>query len=181
MHWIEAWRNAYINPKSGRKGLTREEFAAMVRNKRTGCSEVLIAIIENGGITHPKIANRIAKVTGATCEQRDSLVSKEHRDTKPDRKRRDPEDDMRGDNANTALHPVVQLNTNGEIAAEYGSIRSAAAAMECSVGAIENRCRRRLRHTDEFLPFGFTFRYADEWRQMDEKARMDDIRQKEGA
>lgn len=84
MHWLEKWRMDYTGPR-GRKGCTREELAAMVSKRMSdegiSCSPLLIAYLEDGEITHPGIADIIAEVTGATIEQRDSLVHKKHHGT----------------------------------------------------------------------------------------------------
>ena len=78
MHWLEKFRTEYVK-KDGTQGIDRSVFASQVRRRGVGCSAELIFIIENGGITHPNIANKIALVAGATAEQRDSMVHEERR------------------------------------------------------------------------------------------------------
>ena len=43
----------------------------------TGVSSTLLAMIENGGVTHPEIAKRIAKAYGLTKEETLELIPKE--------------------------------------------------------------------------------------------------------
>lgn len=93
MHWIEKYRINYTD-KFGRKGLTQEALAKMVRRQKVycvregskrkklrtvGCSERLIEILEHGGITHPNIAEAIATVCGATEDEKNSIIHEKHR------------------------------------------------------------------------------------------------------
>lgn len=65
MHWITAYRE--------KMQIDRQRFA-----RRTGCSERLIFMLEQGQVTHPIIADRIAEICGATAAQRDSIVHEKH-------------------------------------------------------------------------------------------------------
>lgn len=191
MHWLKYWRLNYKR-KNGKLGLSRREFAEMVRvpgtianpKKEIGCSEVLIAILEGGGVTHPAIANRIAEVTGATQQQRDMLVNKIHRGTwtpakiKPAKGRggRKIEPMQPGYEPHNA-RPVVKVDCYGQALQIYASIREAAADAGCRSDTVRSRCERRLsKGTNEFQTRDFTWRYAAEWYAKDREARMSDIR-----
>lgn len=66
------------------KGLTRDEMA-----DRCGISEVLLAIVENGRVTHPNIAERIRLEYGLTELEAEELIPYNRRehggDYDPDR------------------------------------------------------------------------------------------------
>lgn len=179
MHWLKAWRLGYPRP-DGRRGMRRKELARKVRNRDTGCSEVLIEIIEGGGITHPGIADRIASVVGATAAQRDTMVHKKHRGTwRPDEGRKAKKVKAPGGEkrASAKAKKVVCLDRDGREIARYDSMLDAAQGIGCSCTTIMNHCKRNARDkTDEFCCFGCTFRYAAEWDAMSEKERLTDLR-----
>ena len=57
-----------------KEGLTLKELSL-----RSGISSTLLSMIERGGVTHPDIARRVAKVYGLTEEQAYELMPKIHR------------------------------------------------------------------------------------------------------
>ena len=164
MHWIEAYRN--------KMGIDRERFADYVP-----CSELLIFILENqeGGITHPKIANRIAEICGATAQQRDSIVHKIHRGTWTPSQKPVKLGKVRK-NCTGAL-AVVKIDPNGNELARYASIAFTAKCNNTSEKRIERYCRRQqAKYRDEFEEFGgFTVRFAHEWDHMTYEEKMKDI------
>lgn len=184
MHWIRQFRENYIR-KDGGKGISRKELATMVRNHNTGCSEVLIAILEGGGITHPGIAQRIAKVTGCTAEQYNGMVHKMHRGGwKPEKMRRyseirqgpRPVQPMTPGMLPSNARSVVILNRAGVEIGREESMTAAAERAGRHVSFVQRRCDRRLKHsTDEFKETDCTFRFADEWDAMDPQQREADM------
>ena len=186
MHWLKKWRKQYVR-KDGRKGIDKKEMAALVRNRDTGCSDVLIGIVENGGITHPEIARRIARITGATVEQYNSMVHKIHwGGYEPQKNRRRDDFEKKPQPLTIGVTPpnaraVVRLDMFGNIMDRHNSIMAAAAAAGCSVGAVENRCYRRLNYTsDEFKMLECTFRFEDEWNELSREERMKQLRPGQG-
>ena len=187
MHWLKEYRME--------NRLSREQLAAKIRKPgkpnrpetAIGCSAVLIEILESGdprrGITHPEIANRIAEVTGATAAQRDSIVHAKHRGTWTPKRKQKAEPPK--EKEPTAVAPgtapenarmVVRIDWGGYETGRYISQSDAALATGCSVMTVHNRCARKLKPgTAEFRPYGYTFRYAEEWDAMDETARMADL------
>lgn len=180
MHWLEKWRKDHQ--------MSREIFAQQVN-----VSEELIWILENmeKGVTHPKIADAIADYTGATPQQRDSIVHKKHHGTyKPNPRAKSWEKQQKKiavrkkppESENKQKRPVVALNEAGVIVGKYPSVNAAVEAnFPCSQESVRNRCTRRLKpSTNEFMPYGVTFRYADEWDMMPELLREDDMKRAEG-
>lgn len=160
-HWIKAWRQA--------RGLSREAFAAKVRTKDfsgsrsgTGCSERLIEILEDeAGVTHPKIATRIAKVTGATRAQWNSIVPEKYR-----RAETDDEQAIDGQAAKRAYHSrsVVCIRADGSEIGRYRSAQDAAVAADVSDATIYSHCAQNAKHPErQFKRYGCSWRYADEW------------------
>ena len=170
MHWIAQFRRDYRH-KNGKIGLTEEEMAKLVSTKNTGCSKKLIEILEAGGITHPDIADRIAHVTGATPEQRDSIVHKKHRGKKfrGRKKKQDPQpfsiNPARALPENT--RGVVRIAPDGSEIERHASINKAAQKLGISTAAIHRRCHGEMWiNSNEFESFGYTFRFASEWDSM---------------
>lgn len=179
MHWLEEFRRNY-RKKNGCLGITEEELAHLIATRNTGCSKKLIEILEAGGITHPAIADRIAAFTGATQEQRDSLVHKKHRGKKfsGKKKKQNPQaftikPMIMPANART----VVQISESGMELQRFESINMAAREVKCSSAAVHRRCHGDTWiNFDEFASFGCTFRFADEWDAMDAEERIKCIR-----
>lgn len=181
MHWLEKFRREYVR-KDGGVGISREEFAGMVKLKYGNCSAQLIAIIEGGGITHPRIANQIAVVTGASAARRDKMVHKNYRGGwEPPRPKRRSEHrkptpplaiDVIPDNARR----VVAIDISGKEIGRFESEREAADAAGCTQTTVSNRCRRSIAaRTGEFGVYSCTWRFAEEWDAMSEFARAADI------
>lgn len=193
MHWLKQWRREYQH-KNGRIGLTRREFAAMVRKRGTeahpeqeiGCSEVLIAILEElppdkGGVTHPAIADRIADITGATPQQRDMLVNPIHRGSykpkppKPEKPAK--KEPMRPGEPAVNARAVVQISLSGAEIARFPSAYAAALAVGCDHSVVYRRVARATSSkTNEFAIYGCTWRYAEEWDAMTLEERLRDMR-----
>lgn len=164
MHWIEKFRK--------KMGVDRQQFADFVP-----CSEALIYLLENqnGGITHPKLANRIADICGATIKQRDSIVHKKHHGTWA------PSDEpvtlgKNRHNVNNAT-AVVKIDENGNVLARYANMTFAAKCNNTNDIKIAMYCRRKQpKYRDEFEEFGgFTVRFAHEWDHMTKAERRRDI------
>ena len=178
MHWLEEWRTAHQ--------MSQKTLALQV-----GVSEQLIWNIENGkgyGFTQPLIANDIADFTGATAAQRDSLVHPKHHGTyKPNPKRRKkmqrakPESKAE-EKRNTNRREVLAISEGGVIVGTFSGLNAAAGEyFPCTAMTVCNRCARRLCPTvNEFLPYGVTFRYADEWLNMTDEQQLNDIRRARG-
>lgn len=168
MHWLEKWRRE--------NSFSKGDLAHAVR-----VSWALIDMLENhaGCITHSKIADRIADYTGATVEQRDSIVHKQHRGTwKPDPRRSAGKQKKREEAAKTShnCRIVVALNTAGVSMDVYPSERAAAQAVGCTSQTVHNRCARDVKATtNEFSPYGLTFRFADEWFAMTPQQQFEDM------
>ena len=144
-------------------------------------SEHLIWILQNqnGAMTHPIIADRIADYIGATPEERDAIVHPSHRGTykaKDSKRRFGVAHSMWGGTNSTE---IVAIKRNGDIAVRYPSARAAARAVERTPTTIRNRCIRKGISDDEFIPPGITFRFAAEWDAMSEEERANDLRQPE--
>lgn len=169
MHWLETWRreNSY----------SQDDLARAV-----DVTPALIDLLENRAdcVTHVNIANRIVDFTGATIEQRDSIVHKKHRGTwQPDPKRR-PRKKKKSDPRENLTHNsriVIVLNTAGASMGIFPTERSAAAAVGCTQMTVHNRCTRRAQvTTNEFSTYGVTFRFADEWFNMTPEQQITDMR-----
>lgn len=181
MHWLEKWRKDHQ--------MSKARFA-----KRVGVSEALIDILENmnGGITHPQIADAIADYIGATAEQRDSIVHKKHHGTyKPNprakryafdiEKEKKKEKEKRERKA-AERREIVAVNIAGVEQGRYPTLVAAADAhLPCTTTTVSNRAGRKLSPgVNEFMPYGVTFRYADEWDKMPEDKRKEDMRNSVG-
>ena len=179
MHWLEKWRKDHQ--------MSRERLA-----KQVGVSEQLIwkAENENGFKTHPLIANDIADYIGATAEQRDSIVHKKHHGTykpNPRAKRyvaaveKKKEKEKRERKA-AERREIVAVNIAGVEQGRYPTLVAAADAhLPCTTTTVSNRAGRKLSPgVNEFMPYGVTFRYADEWDKMSVDERKEDMRNSEG-
>ena len=177
--WIEDYRK--------KRGLELDEFARKV-NEYGHCvmvppmvsyiTDTLVHMLERDKncVTHPVIANAIAGYCGATAEQRDMIVAPIHRGTW--------EPGMPVNYAKKAEHkfnnnivgakPVVKINRRGEVIASYQSIAEAARHEPHNEDIIRTRCKRRI-DRDFSAMFPYTYRYQDEWQEMDAEQRMKDI------
>ena len=179
MHWLEKFRREYIGP-DGKKGISKNELAAMIKLKYGKCTATVIDNIELGCIVHPNIADAVARLTGATAQQYDSMVHPQHRGRrgtpKPEKKAKPEKPQKAAKNKRGSPRPVVAIDKAGNEAARYDSGFQAAMAAGRSDAMIYKRCARRLAPgAYEFNKSDITWRYADEWDNMSESARRADI------
>lgn len=178
MHWLEKWRTEHQ--------MSREMLA-----KQVGVSERLIWKAENerGFRTHPLIANDIADYTGATPEQRDSIVHEKHRGTyipgkagKTKQSEIQPEESKPVERKPSVRREIVAVNRAGVEQGRYPTLIAAADAhLPCTATTVANRCGRKLSEkVNEFMPYGVTFRYADEWDLMPDWLKEIDMKNAEG-
>lgn len=207
MHWIEKFRREYKR-KDGRTGIIQEELAKMVRKTKVycvregskrkrlrtvGCSEVLIEILEHGGITHPNIAEAIATVCGATEEQRNSIVHEKYHGewqrTDQPAKPRSNEERKKREEAKLNKAPknedkckiVVQIGVDGTEMKRYKSLTDAAKNENVVISSVSIRCNHRIsEHIDEFAYAGCTWRFAHEWDAMNEAQRQAEVQAARG-
>lgn len=176
--WIEDFRI--------KNGLELDEFTRRVNMHarkvnpplESGVSDTLIHMLERqkNAVTHPRIANIIADVCGATAEQRDMIVAEIHRGqwnpvvTKPnfnDLK-------LHGQNGSKA---VVKIDRRGNAVDYYESVVDAARRTPQTEKMIRDRCKRRVPNEFTYM-VPYTFRYAAEWDIMTAAQRQEDISQK---
>lgn len=181
MHWLKKFRLEYKH-KNGSRGISREELAAMVKLKHGTCSAVLIGIIESGGITHPNIADQIAKATGATAAQRNSMVHPKLRAAweLPKAKRRSEHEKqpppMALDVIPDTAHRVVALDPEGNIVEHFESLSQAARSAGTSAPVVYARCVRKVQMlSGEFAFRGYTWRFAEEWDSMSDAEKAADM------
>ena len=182
MHWLEKWRREH-------------QMSKKMLADQVGVSEALIDILENmnGGVTHHEIADAIADYTGATPEQRDSIVHKKHRGTyKPNPRAKNhaaaaaaeaSEEEAKRQKKPSVRREIVALDRTGQEQGRYPTLIAAADAhLPCTSTTVANRCGRKLsKRVNEFVPYGVTFRYADEWDMMPDWLRKDDMKKAEGS
>ena len=173
--WIEEYRN--------REGLELYELAEKVNKYRReydpfSCgivSDQLLHILERSrnAVTHPRIANAIAEVCGATPEQRDMIVHKIHRGTwEPTRPGEREKVDV--SKPKIGYKPVVKVDRYGNIIDRYESLTDAVRYEAHRENSIRDRCKRRI--DQEFTPqTPYTYRYADEWDNMTDEERLRDV------
>lgn len=144
-----------------------------------GISEYLVWILmnEQGGVTHPEIADDIADYLGASVEERDSIVHSIHRGTwQPGKHKKKPVMPfMDGRGGHNAI-PVVAIDKTGREIARFYSAAQASIVMGCSDGTVLTVCKRAYPYTDEFKRRCFTFRYSDEWDAMTNEERLADLK-----
>lgn len=144
------------------------------------CSEHLIWILmnENGAVTHPNIANAIAEFTGATAEQRDEIVHKRHHGTwKPDPTRA-PAVRNRVSIAESGAKAVVVIDRLGCVVERFPMLVQAAKRFGCSPGVISNRCNGVRFGKDEFVPYGLSFRFEEDWNRLTLEERIKNIKER---
>lgn len=179
MHWLKQWRSEHQ--------LSRKQLAEKIKKPGTisnpgseiGCSELLIGILEGGGITHPLIADRIADVTGATSAQRDMLVHKIHYGTyRPQKIQKKGKINPRSTNADCGTEdsrPVVRIDAMLQTK-HYAGIKEAATDEGCKTEVIRMRCDRALvEKRKDMMMRDHTWRYADEWDNMNRIEQMRDM------
>jgi len=177
--WIEDFRRTH--------GLELDEFARIVnrhREKRGQAingvvSDTLIHILEcsKDAVTHPVLANAIAEVCGATAEQRDMIVTKEHRGewTPPKRKGGTPVFRPKRKAPNNGSRAVVKIDRYGNTVGWFESVKNAGMREQLGEGAIRDRCKRRMEY-DITPNCPYTYRYAGEWTGMTGEDKLKDIR-----
>lgn len=144
----------------------------------TQASERLIELLQctPGAVTHPNIADRIADYTGATSEQRDTMVHSIHYGTyKPFTVGPPPFNaDMDGPIPFNS-RGVVALDRCGNELARFPHRRATCMAVGCSDQTVRNRCIRKSANFDEFELLEMTFRFSEEWDAMTEEERIADM------
>lgn len=187
MDWIQRYRESV--------GMSRTQFAKAITYQMGGSGNValtvsgaLIGILEdmNGAVTHPRLANLIARACGATPRQRDRIVEKKHRGTWPGvdgpqlvvgglvASRAETTENMGGN-----TRRVVVLDRLGIEIRRFGSISQAADFIGISRSGVSQRCRH-------IIPYEwstgclYTARYADEWDAMSANERIAEMRRDKG-
>ena len=182
MNFIGKWCHERCGVDAECGKCTAECKPRSVLSDQTCVSEHLLWILQNqhGGVTHPKIADRIADFIGSTPEERDSIVHKRHRGTyvpnpkNPGLKRNKPRPTEVW-RPGTERSVVVAIDENGKELARYHSLNNAAMTFGCDYSAVRNRCDKTVTHADEFSAFGISFRYYDEWKELSAAKRKQDI------
>lgn len=180
MNWIGTWCAQRCDigndcDKCSETCIPRIRIANVVN-----CSEHLVWILMNqdGGVTHPNIANAIADYVGATAEERDGIVHPKHRGTwKPDEKHKGKKRDRKWLNAHNAL-AVVAVDRLGHVIKSFPSIKATARYVHCSATTIFNRCNYVPLEKDEFEPLGITFRFEADWERLTPEQRVNDIKKR---
>ena len=181
MNWIAAW--CADRCEDDRKCIDCYELNCAPRAsivQAAKCSEYLLWILmnEQGAVTHPNIANAIADFTGATAEQRDQIVHKKHHGTwQPDPKRVIREIPVTKERY-CGQKPVLAIDRLGNVIERFPALKLAAARVGCTVGTISNRCNGVRFGKDEFVPFGMSFRFEDDWLRLTEEERIEDIQKR---
>ena len=204
MHWIKQFRTQYQR-RDGRKGISQEELAKMVRKckvyciregskrkklRTVGCSEALIEILEHGGITHPNIAEAIATVCGATEDQKNSIIHEKHRNgykdmvipqpwgemtLKPKPKQEKPKKED-PNWIDSKCKAVVKLNRDGEVEKRFDSMSEAAKDASIALSSVSLRCNHQIGdETDEYSTRGCTWRFESEWNALTEEQKKNEI------
>lgn len=140
-----------------------------------GCSEYLMWMLQfrRNCVVHHKIADKIADMLNATSEERDSIVSAEHKGTYASKRIRRVKRSPRYN-----AKEIVLVDRTGAIIKKYASIMETVDNLKCCTApTIVNRCNRvhTTRIKDEFEPYGMTFRFAEEWEAMSDEERRNDL------
>ena len=154
----------------------------MVKLENGLCSEKLIEIIEEGGVTHPNIAKAIADLTRATPRQHASMLSEARRAgfemPKPRRRSeyKNKPQPLTPDVIPDTARRIVKLNRAGEITAIFESCKVAAEHEGVAYCTVYTRCARTVGPTvDEFKKRGCTWRFEEEWDAMSRDAQLLDM------
>ena len=148
--------------------------------KGAKCSENLLWILmnENGAVTHPNIANAIADFTGATAKQRDEIVHKKHRGTwQPDPNRVPAARNTTADAGNGAK-AVVVIDRLGCILERFPALAQTAKRFGCTPQTVANRCNGVHFGKDEFVPYGLSFRFEEDWERLTPEERVNNIKER---
>lgn len=185
MNFIGKWchKRCGVDAECGK--CTVECKPRSVLSDQTCVSEHLLRILQNqhGGVTHPKIADRIADFIGATPEERDSIVHKKHRGTytpnpknpalKRNKVRRIETPEVYRPNTPTSV--IAVINSNGRILATHNSLNDVAIQYGCNVSLVRNRCEKSIVYYDEFSELGVSFRYYEQWKDLSDTDRKKDV------
>ena len=187
----------WIGDYMAREGIESVELAARVREYGKMQRVPLVGRVSMGlidtlnmkrgnGYTHPRFADAIAAVCGATCAQRDMIVSEQHRGTwrmtdaareraqEAERRARrvSPWRDMPikkpGKVTPDTGRAVVMVDKGGHVVKRYPSVISAAQFNGLDRNTVREKCQERRKF--EFFR-GVTFRYADVWEKMSNEER----------
>ena len=181
-----------------REGLSLDELGRAIRlqgrayDPPIGCSDTLLHRLEvdRNFVTHPKIANLIAVVCGATAEQRDELVLKDYRgDWVPEgpplldmllailamkptmpAEPEAPDPTVHGPVAKA----VVAVDKEGKEVSRYPSAMNAAIMWGQSEDCVRKRCQKKIQN--EFSDgLKVTFRYAIDYDRLPPDRRKADL------
>ena len=175
--WIEDYRTA--------NGMELDEFARAVNKYGhteatptliCTITDTLVHLLEIGSITHPRIANVIAEFCGASAEQRDMIVHKDHHgEWQPNQPVALANPcAVRFNNSQSGAKPVVKINISGNVVAAYESVVEAARHEDVNEHNIRSRCKRRAKH-ELTVDHPYTFRYQAEWIAMSREEQLKDI------
>ncbi len=160
--------------------------------------------VDKNAVTHPRIADVIAILCGATSKQRDMIVDKKHWNTfdpssvnqelldeinnKPfikgvDYHKTSKPKSERKDTSNNKC-AVVKLDMSGNTIERYDSITGAAEAENMGYDAVKSRCKRLVKKelgvfkqkNGSVSEFKYTFRFANEWDKMTREQKLEDVK-----
>ena len=153
--WIEDYRK--------QKGMSVDALAARVlklsREQAAGApvkAGRIIRMLEAcpGEVTHPRIADLIAKALGAPVELRDSIVPEKHRKGRPARGKREPK--LRGV-CGAPPKAVLALDRDGRTVRRIQDVKTAATMYGVSTTYIRDRCLGKSALDFGSLPVTFRF------------------------
>lgn len=191
MTWIQEYRESI--------GMNRVQFARAITEQLGGSGDrrvtvpaTLIRMLEEWPrcVTHPKIANVIARACGATPEQRDMIVHKRHRGKwhgvsgpqvvydLPKSRRPRPiikAEPVPGDKYAHNLKSVVIIDRMGNEVKRCASGKEAAEFMGLSSTTVYSRCAHAT-PLEFTLHHPYTCRYAQEWDRLTATAKAASVR-----
>lgn len=168
------------------------EYGRMMSPPLAGMpSGLLVAEIAAGaGRTHPRFADAIAAVCGATARQRDMIAPERwaHSWRMTDAAKARAAEAIKRAEAKRDAKPVVkakpkivecyvrhvvEIDRHGNVMRRYGTVMEAAFRRNLYEKAVRERCRRKIKN--EFARSEYTFRYEDEWGKMTTEERLRDV------
>lgn len=177
MNWLAQWlkdRCEYADEKLC-IDCTRSCAAQTRLCEGAQCSPELIGILLAGGITHPQIAARIVAFADASPEDFDRIVHKKRRGKCRPQKKHTGKEDQKQVRKRRA---VVVLDRLGKEITRYASTEEACEAVGTSITSVYKRCICDFGTVkDEFARTGFTYRYADEWDELTDAQKKENISQ----
>ena len=126
----------------------------------------------NGCIIHHNIADRLARVCGATQEERDSIVSFRRRGSNRVAK---ATSQKKRKSLPVNAKCIVAVDRVGNVIHRFDCVDDVLKKVHCSGLTLSRYCNRTINVDDEFSRWGFTFRYGFEWDAMTPEERFDDI------